>query len=144
MPTRRRSCPKPRTNHEQICGRMFLLRRDVDLDLLGLSFWLLLQLELEHACIVAGGDVLSVHSCGQSEGTIESAEAPLDAMEILFFLLFFELALALDGKRVIFHADVQVFLFNARNFEFENHLLGVLIDVDCWRKAGSGYRVFSL
>jgi hypothetical protein len=39
------------------------------------------------------------------------------------FSSFLELALALDGQRVVFHADVQVLLFDARNFELQDDLL---------------------
>ena len=64
-------------------------------------------------------------------------------MEVLFLLFFLELALALDGQRVVFHANVQVLLFDARHFELEDDLLVVLIDVDGRHKAGSRQRAFA-
>ena len=85
----------------------------VDLDLLGLGFGLLLQLQLEHACIVAGPHVLSVHSGGQREGAVEAAVAPLDAMEVLFLLFFLELALAAYGKRLVLDPNVQILFLDA-------------------------------
>src|SRR5579862_6039739 len=137
MPTRRRAIPDLRLQLEKarswrpktrLCRQRFA---HADFNLLWLGFWLLLQLQLEHSCIVAGADVLGVHSGRQSEGAIEAAIAAFDAMEVLFLLLFLELALALDGERVVFHAYIKIFFFDARNFELENDLFGVLINIDC-------------
>ena len=58
-------------------------------------------------------------------------------MEVLLLLFGFELALALDGERVVFHANIQVLLFDARNFELQHDLRGVFINIDCGRKSGS-------
>src|ERR1700679_423475 len=71
------------------------LGSNVDLDLLRLGFGFLLELQLEHTGIVLGIDILRVHAGGQGEGAMEAAVAALNAMEVLFLLLFVEVALAL-------------------------------------------------
>src|SRR5690349_12507407 len=84
---------------------------DVDLDLLRLGFRLLGQIDLQDSLVVARRDVLGVHGLGQSEGAGEAAILTLHAAIVLFFLFLLDLALAGDGQRVVFHADVDVFLF---------------------------------
>ena len=107
----------------------------VHLDLLGLRFGLLVQVQLQNAVGVAGVDVFSVHCRGKRERTEKRPVTALDAMEVLFLL---ELALALHGKRVVLHAHVQVFFLDARNFQLQYDALLVLIDVDRGQyKAGS-------
>src|SRR3974377_1361039 len=59
----------------------------VHLDLLRLRFGLLQQFELQYARLVAGLNVLRIHSVRQGKGTEEAAIASLNAMEVL--LLFF-------------------------------------------------------
>src|SRR5579862_3898120 len=122
MPARRRSNFEPLAPARKrgASCQLMLLCRDVHLDLPGLGFGLLLQLQLEYACIVAGNHVLGVRSSRKKQGTIKGAKPPLDAVEVLFLLFFLELALALHGKRVVFDANVQVLLFDARSFELEN------------------------
>ena len=58
-------------------------------------------------------------------------------MEVLFLLVLLEFALAFHGQSVVFHANVQVLLFHAGDFELQNDLLGVFIDIDSRHKAGS-------
>jgi len=58
-------------------------------------------------------------------------------MEVLLFFFGLELAFALDRESVVFHAHIQVLLFHARNFNLENQLVGILIDIDCRHKIGS-------
>ncbi len=71
-----------------------LLAAYVDLDLLGLGFSALCQLDGQHAIVVLRVDVLGVHGVRQRERANEAAVAALDATEVLFFLFLLELALA--------------------------------------------------
>jgi hypothetical protein len=69
---------------------LLLIRADrayADLDLAGLGFGLLGQLELEHARIVGCLYVFGINGARQSEAAGEGAVAVLDAMEV-FLLLF--------------------------------------------------------
>ena len=54
-------------------GFQRLLAADVDLDLLGLGFRLLGQLDLQHALVVVGRNILRVHRVRQSERAGEAA-----------------------------------------------------------------------
>src|SRR5512146_2839306 len=75
----------------------FRLLLQVHLDLLGLSFRLLAQTDLQHALVVAGVNIFRVHDSRKSEGAGEAAILPLHPAVVLFFLFLFELALAPDG-----------------------------------------------
>ena len=69
------------------------IARDTDLDLLGLSRCLFLQLHLEDASIVTRLYILRIDRGRQSEGAEKAAVPALNAMEIFFLLLAIELAL---------------------------------------------------
>src|SRR5271166_1623157 len=114
-----------------------LVAADVDLDLLGLGFGFLGQLDVENALVVVGGDVLRVHGIRQSEGTGEAAILPLHAPIVLFFLFFFELALAVNGEGVVLDADVDVLLVDSRHFNLQRDVLFVFVDVN-GRSEGAG------
>src|SRR6476661_3131356 len=64
-------------------------------------------------------------------------------MEILFFLFLLKLALALDGQGVVFHADVDVLIVQAGDFQLEYQVLLVLINVNRRNKAARRQLVFS-
>src|SRR5690242_997590 len=116
-------------------------RADADLDLAGLRFGFLCKLDLEHAGIACGFYVLSIYGIRERKGAGECPVAVLNAMEVLLLLLRRELALSADGKIAAFHLDVQIFLFNARDFELQDQLMFVFVDIDRGRKAGSGQRL---
>src|ERR1700722_5394693 len=56
-------------------------------------------------------------------------------MEILFLAFTLETALTLYGQGVVFQADVDIFLANARNFDFEHQLVFVLKNINWGKKA---------
>src|SRR5690349_9819481 len=80
--------------HELLCGFAWafafeglfaLFGAYVDLDLLGLGFGLLGQLNLQHAFVVARRNVVGVHGRRQSKGAGEAAILALHAAIVLFF-----------------------------------------------------------
>ena len=93
-----------------------------DLDLLRLGFGFLGQADLQHALIVIGLDVFVVDGCRKREGASETAILALDPAIVLFFLFLLELAFAMNGQRVVLDADVDVFLVDAGDFDFERDL----------------------
>src|SRR6266571_5250279 len=62
-------------------------------DLLGLGFRFLGQTDLENALFVVGLYILAVHYGRQRERPEKAPVSALDAVEVLFLLFFFELAL---------------------------------------------------
>jgi hypothetical protein len=60
-------------------------------------------------------------------------------MEVLFLPLALEAALALYRQGVVLHADIEILLAHAWDFDLEHQLVLVLIDVDRGHKAGSGH-----
>ena len=52
-----------------------------------------------------------------------------------------ELALATHGKGTAFDLDVEVVLFDARDFKFKDEFVVVLVDVDRRREAGSAQSI---
>ena len=91
------------------------LAANVDFDLFRLGFGFLRQLDLQHALVIVGRGVLGVNCVRQSEGAGEAAILPLYTAIVLFLLVFLELALAMHGHRVVLDADINIFLFDARN-----------------------------
>src|SRR6185369_3074812 len=65
------------------------------------------------------------------------------AMEVLFFLFLLKLALALDGQCVVLHADVDVLIVQAGNFQLQYQVLLVLVHVNGRNKAARSQLVFS-
>src|SRR5437016_11940365 len=91
-----------------------LLAANINLDLLGLGFGLLGEVDLQHALIVVGAHLSRVYGGGQRERAGETSILPLDATEVLLFLFLLHLALAMDREGVVLDADINVFLVDAR------------------------------
>src|SRR5580700_2395800 len=89
---------------------------NVDLDLLRLGFRFLGQSHFQHALVVVRRNLLGVHGGGQGEGAGEAAVLALHTAVILFFLFLLDPALAVDGQGIVFQADIDVLLLNARDF----------------------------
>src|ERR1019366_2082125 len=115
-----------------------LCATNVDLDLLGLGFGTLGQLELQHPSVVIGGDAFAIDRRGQGERPDKAAIAALDTAEVLFFLFLFELALAAHGQNIVFDLDVEVFLFDPRHFQLELDAVFVFVNVNRRHKGSSG------
>ncbi len=111
---------------------------DLHLDLLRLGLSALLKLDAQNASIIISLNILGVDGVRHRECTVEAAVAPLDTMEILFLLLLLELALAPNGERIVLDADVQIFLLHSRNFELQDDLVLVLVDIDCGNEGCRG------
>ena len=120
------------------------VRRDLHLDLLGLGLGLLGQRDAQHAVGAGRVDLVGVDRGRQREAADEAAVAALDAVEVLFLLLGLELALALDGQGAAFDADVEVLAADAGNFELEDDLLRVLVDIDGGEEVAGGQRLCGL
>ena len=61
---------------------------------------------------------------------------------VLFLLVFLELALAMHGHRVVLDADINIFLFDARNFDLQRDVVLVLVYVNRRRERGGGQGFF--
>src|SRR5208337_342755 len=146
-PAGRDKAPSP---HEHcLCGfasalRLFafqrLLAADVYLDLLRLGFGFLRQLDLQHALVIVGLNVVMVDCAGEAEGAGEAAILTLHSAEVLFFLFLLELAFAVHGQSVVLDADVDVLLVDSRHFDLQGDVVLVLVDVDGRSKCGRGQR----
>src|SRR5712675_2447946 len=112
-------------------------------DLPRFGFCALSQSDLQNALVIAGFYFFRVHGVRELESAYERTVAALNAMEILFLLFFFKLALALDGQSVVFHADVYVLIVQAGNFQLQDQVLLVLVNVDRGNKAACGQLVLS-
>src|SRR5438270_7121352 len=119
------------------------LLADSNFDLPRLGFCPLGQRDLQYALLIAGFHLLSVHGVRELKGADKRAIPALNAMEILFFFFLLKLALALNGQGVVFHADVDVLIVQAGNFQLEYQVLLVLIYVYRRNKAACGQLVFS-
>src|SRR5439155_8023457 len=106
-----------------------LLASNIDFNLLGFGFSLLGELDLQHAVIVVGAHLSRVYGGGQRERAGETSILPLDATEVLFFLFFLDLALAVEDEGVVFDADMNIFFVNARNLDLQGDVVLVLVDV---------------
>src|SRR5512143_2000556 len=71
---------------------------NVDLDLLGLGFGLFCQHDLQHTLVIVSADVFGINRAGQRERPSEASVQSFHAAEVLLFLFFLELALAVDGE----------------------------------------------
>src|SRR5579872_594691 len=100
------------------------------LDLLGPGFGALRQRDLQDALVIQGRDLVGVNRVGQAEGAQKRSIAALDALEVLFFFLFFKAALAFDRQSVVFKAQVQILLVDSRNFHLEDHTVLILVNID--------------
>src|SRR6266496_912509 len=106
-----------------------LLTSHVDLDLLRLGFGFLGKLNLQDSLVIVRLHAFGINRVRKSEGTSEAAILPFDSAEVLLFLFLFELALAVNGQRVVLDLDVNVLLVNSRNFDLQRDIVLVLIDV---------------
>src|SRR6202521_2014085 len=98
-----------------------LVAANVDLDLLGLGFGLLGQADLQHAIVVVGVHLPSIHGAGQRERAGEDAILALHAAIVFFFLFFFDFALAMHSEGVAFNADINVFFLDARYIKLQSN-----------------------
>src|SRR5579864_1497424 len=119
-----------------------LLAANVNLDLLGLGFRLLGQINLQHALVVVGGYLSRIHRVGQSERAREASILPLHAPIVLFFLVFFELALAVHGESIALDANVNIFLVNTRDFHLKRNRVLIFVYVHRRGKAGGDQGLF--
>ncbi len=92
----------------------------IDFDLRGLGFGLLSQDDLQHALATAGAHLPRINGAGKRERACKASVLPFDAMEVLLFLVLFDLALATDGEGVVLNADIDVFFVDARDFNLQN------------------------
>ena len=74
------------------------LTAHVYLNLLRLGFGLLCQLDLQHALLIVGLDVIRINCAREREAAGEAAILPLDPAIVLFLLFLFEVALAVNGQ----------------------------------------------
>src|SRR6266852_1517430 len=75
-----------------------LLAANIHLDLLGLGFGLLGELDLQHALIIVGAHLPWIHRTRQRERAGEASVLPLHATEVLLLLFLLELTLTVDGE----------------------------------------------
>src|ERR1700676_5797003 len=109
---------------------------NIDLDLLGLGFRLLGEFDLQHTLVIVGAHLPGIDGTGQRERPGEASVLPLDATEVLLFLLLLDLALAMDGEGGVLDEDIDVFLVNAWDFELQGYV--VLVFVDIHRRCEAG------
>src|ERR1035438_5937215 len=107
---------------------------DVHLDLLWLGFGFLGQLDLQHALVVVSLNLLRINGCRQSEGAGKAAILTLHATIVLFFLFLLELALTVNGQRVVLDTDVDVLLVDSRYFDLQRDVVLIFVDVNRQRK----------
>ncbi|MCU1270719.1 MAG: hypothetical protein JWN74_2013 [Acidobacteriaceae bacterium] len=86
------------------------LAADVDFNLLRLGFSLLGKLDLQYPLVIVRLNVLGINRIRQGEGAGEAAILPLNPAEVLFFFFLLELALAMNGQRVVLDPDIDVLL----------------------------------
>ena len=101
-------------------GLESLLAANSNLDLLGLGFSLLGEVDLQHALVVVGAYLPRIHGVGQRERAGEASVLPLDATVVLFFFFLLKLALAVDDQGIVLDADINVFFLNARDFNLQS------------------------
>jgi len=80
--------------------------------------------------------VPGIDRTGKREYAGEASVLPLNATEVLLLLFLFELALAMDGEGGVLDADINVFLFDARNLKLQSNVVLVFVDVHGRCKAG--------
>src|SRR5579871_3841290 len=117
-------------------GRLLRLighRTHANLDLLGFSLCFLAQRNRKNTSVIRSR--YRIRRLRQRKAPHEASVPPLDPVEILFLLLSLEFPLTLHGKYLILHAYIQIILLDARNFELQNHLLGILIHIHRRHKA---------
>jgi len=80
------------------------LAANVNLDLLGLGFRLLGQVNFQQAFVVMGAHLSRIHRAGQSKRASEASVLALDATIVLFLSSFSNLQLAVHGQDVALDA----------------------------------------
>src|SRR5581483_7455153 len=115
-----------------------LFAANPDLDLLRFGFCLLGHRDLQYALVIVCLYRLRINRGRQRERTYEAAITALYAMEVLLFLFLFQLPLAANGQRVVLQADINVLLFNARDFQLERQVVLIFVNVHrrCKRRGG--------
>src|SRR5207302_1909871 len=76
-----------------------------------------------------GAHLPGIHGTGQCERAGEASVLALDAKEVLLLLFFLDLALAMDGERVVLDADINVFLVDTWDFKLQSNAVLVFVDV---------------
>ena len=90
-----------------------LLSGNINLDLLGLSFGLLGQFDVQHTLGVIGTHLAHINRTGQCERAGEASVLPLNATEVLLFLFLLNLAFTVDGEGIVVDADINVLFVDA-------------------------------
>src|ERR1041385_8442352 len=119
-------------------GGLRLLRRYLHLYLTRLRLLDLGQREREHAVLVAGLDVVRVHSRGQREAALERAVGPLITVHPLTPLLRDLLLRPVDAQDVVLERDLQVVRANPRDLRRDAEGVRLLEDVHRWNPYGAG------
>jgi len=114
-----------------------LLAANSHRDLLGLGFGLFGKVNLQHALVIVGAHLPRIYRAGQRERPGELSVLPLDATEVLLFLVLLDLALAMYGEGGVLDADINVFFVDARNFKLQSNV--VLVLRRCPPAAGRSY-----
>src|SRR5579883_1527155 len=104
-------------------------RANADFNLLRLGFGTLLKLDSQHTRIIAGLHAFRIDRIRHGERPEEAAVTALNAVEVLFLLLFLKFALAANGQRVVFHLNVEIVLLHARDLKLEDNFVLILINV---------------
>ena len=118
-----------------------LLAANINFDLRGLGFGLLGEVDLQHALITAGAHLPWFHGARKRERAGKASVLPLDATEVLLFLFLLDLALAMDGESVVLNGNINVFFVDARDFNLQNNVVLVFLDVHRRREGGGCQRL---
>src|SRR6185312_2585450 len=105
------------------------LAAHIDFNLLRLGFGFLCKLDLQDPLVIVRLNVLGINRVRKRERTSEAAILPLNPAEVLFFLFLLELALAVNGKRVVLNPDIDIFLVDSRHFDLQRNVVLVLVNV---------------
>src|SRR5713226_1826888 len=119
-----------------------LLAANINLDLLGLGFGLLGELDLQHALVVVGAHLPLIHGTGQCERAGEASVLPLNAAVVLFLLFLLDVALAMDGEGIVVDVDMNVLFVDARDFKLQSNVVLVFVGVHRRYEAGGCQRLF--
>src|SRR4029077_18888779 len=84
---------------------------------LGLASALLATRDLQHALFIVRLDLVGVSGRRQRKRARKTSILPLDAAEVFSPFFPFEFPHATHGEYIILDPDIDVLLFNARNFD---------------------------
>ncbi len=104
------------------------LAAHVHLDLFGLSIGSFGDRDLQHALFIVRLDLVGVSGRRQRKRARKTSILPLDAAEVFFPFFPFEFPHATHGEYIILDPDIDVLLFNARNFDFQSDIVVVFVD----------------